>query len=307
MDTATKTNGVLCPICSFWICLKEPASFFSHIKWTHSLSTSFFVTCKFPGCDQQYHKYESFRRHWNKAHGSSLPNKQSNVNDKGNFSCEFKLNVYILPYLTGLTVAQKSMQSMADNGPAKNVSINNGISQQKPIEKRHLVYSNSCEKNQQSHTEEAIENFDCVPQSQLLVALEKHSASVPQSQLQDAVDKNSACVPQSQLQEPVESSSACVPQSQLQEPVERGLACGPQSQLGQSELPQKGKNPTPETVNSVWTPPMELNEREWEAGVLLMLRQKHFLPFDALMVVSTAMHDFYERRISTIQVRSFRL
>ena len=46
----------------------------------------------------------------------------------------------------------------------------------------------------------------------------------------------------------------------------------------------------------------DLTDREWEAGVLLMLRQKHNLPFDALMYVSTSMHDLNERRILTIQV-----
>ena len=51
-----------------------------------------------------------------------------------------------------------------------------------------------------------------------------------------------------------------------------------------------------------WTPSSDLNEKDWEAGILLMLRQKYFLPFDALIVVSNAIHDFYERRIVVIQV-----
>lgn len=51
-----------------------------------------------------------------------------------------------------------------------------------------------------------------------------------------------------------------------------------------------------------WTPSSDLSEKDWEAGILLMLRQKYFLPFDALIVVSNANHDFYERRIVVIQV-----
>lgn len=55
-------------------------------------------------------------------------------------------------------------------------------------------------------------------------------------------------------------------------------------------------------TSTTWTPSSDLNEKEWEAGILLVLRQKYFLPFDALMMVSSAMHDFYERRVLKIQV-----
>ncbi|KAK4017277.1 hypothetical protein OUZ56_032224 [Daphnia magna] len=55
------------------------------------------------------------------------------------------------------------------------------------------------------------------------------------------------------------------------------------------------------TNAEVKIPFADLTEREWEAGVLLLLRQKHYLPFDALMCVSASMHDFYERRLLTIQ------
>lgn len=36
-----------------------------------------------------------------------------------------------------------------------------------------------------------------------------------------------------------------------------------------------------------------LSSLEWEAGVLLMLRQKFFLPFEALFIVSKAIRDFH--------------
>lgn len=40
----------------------------------------------------------------------------------------------------------------------------------------------------------------------------------------------------------------------------------------------------------------------WEAGILLLLRQRYYLPFDALMEVSSAIHEHYEMKLAIIQV-----
>lgn len=52
--------------------------------------------------------------------------------------------------------------------------------------------------------------------------------------------------------------------------------------------------------------PAALSNLEWEAGVLLELRQKFFLPFEALLLVSTAIHNFYNQRVLIVQVFSFK-
>lgn len=54
--------------------------------------------------------------------------------------------------------------------------------------------------------------------------------------------------------------------------------------------------------SAAWAPCTALFDKEWEAGVLLLLRQKHFLSFDALMLVSDSMNELYERRVMCIQV-----
>ncbi len=57
-------------------------------------------------------------------------------------------------------------------------------------------------------------------------------------------------------------------------------------------------NPIPETVfNQV-----AMVNAEWQAAFLLKLRQKYFLPFDALLCVSDLMNEYSERRIQEIQV-----
>lgn len=40
----------------------------------------------------------------------------------------------------------------------------------------------------------------------------------------------------------------------------------------------------------------------WEAGILLVLRQKFYLPFEALLFVSDAIHDNYQKSVTTIHV-----
>lgn len=40
----------------------------------------------------------------------------------------------------------------------------------------------------------------------------------------------------------------------------------------------------------------------WEAGILLVLRQKFYLPFEALLFVSDAIHDNYQNSVTTIHV-----
>lgn len=44
------------------------------------------------------------------------------------------------------------------------------------------------------------------------------------------------------------------------------------------------------------------NDLEWEAGILLRLRHQFFLPYEALILVSDAIHDNYNRSVLTIQV-----
>lgn len=40
----------------------------------------------------------------------------------------------------------------------------------------------------------------------------------------------------------------------------------------------------------------------WESGVMLLLRPKHFLTYDALIEVSTAIHEYYEMQLSEVKV-----
>lgn len=44
------------------------------------------------------------------------------------------------------------------------------------------------------------------------------------------------------------------------------------------------------------------NDLEWETGILLRLRHQFFLPYEALILVSDAIHDNYNRSVLTIQV-----
>ncbi|XP_032798501.2 uncharacterized protein LOC116935270 [Daphnia magna] len=39
----------------------------------------------------------------------------------------------------------------------------------------------------------------------------------------------------------------------------------------------------------------------WEAGILLLLRQRYFLPFDALQEVSVAIHEYYEMKLEKLK------
>ncbi len=51
--------------------------------------------------------------------------------------------------------------------------------------------------------------------------------------------------------------------------------------------------------------PISLNpvsHLEWEAGILLVLRNKFYLPFEALLYVSDAIHDSYHAGVQTIHV-----
>jgi hypothetical protein len=51
--------------------------------------------------------------------------------------------------------------------------------------------------------------------------------------------------------------------------------------------------------------PISLNpvsHLEWEAGILLVLRNKFYLPFEALLYVSDAIHDSYQASVQTIHV-----
>ena len=43
----------------------------------------------------------------------------------------------------------------------------------------------------------------------------------------------------------------------------------------------------------------------WEAGILLLLRQRYYLPFDALLQISSAIHEHYEMKLALIQVVIF--
>lgn len=43
------------------------------------------------------------------------------------------------------------------------------------------------------------------------------------------------------------------------------------------------------------------NDLEWEAGILLRHRHQFFLPYEALILVSDAIHDNYNRSVLTIQ------
>lgn len=44
------------------------------------------------------------------------------------------------------------------------------------------------------------------------------------------------------------------------------------------------------------------SEFEWEAGLLLMLRQRYFLTYEALLFVSQSIHEHYSRNMAIVQV-----
>ncbi len=86
-------ESVTCSVCSINILKDNPTNFFTHVKFSHSLSKNFFITCKFQNCGSQYRKFDSFKRHWNKRHGSYV--KHQNV-PNGNYSfSSFKLSSVI--------------------------------------------------------------------------------------------------------------------------------------------------------------------------------------------------------------------
>ncbi|XP_046443424.1 uncharacterized protein LOC124193574 [Daphnia pulex] len=43
------------------------------------------------------------------------------------------------------------------------------------------------------------------------------------------------------------------------------------------------------------------SEFEWEAGLLLMLRQRYFLTYEALLFVSQSIHEHYSRNMAIVQ------
>lgn len=44
------------------------------------------------------------------------------------------------------------------------------------------------------------------------------------------------------------------------------------------------------------------DDASWESGLLLTLRERHFLTYEALMFVSSAMHEHSERHANDIKV-----
>ncbi len=58
-----------------------------------------------------------------------------------------------------------------------------------------------------------------------------------------------------------------------------------------------------EIESLLFTPGATYGEFEWEAGLLLVLRQRYYLTYDALLFVSESIHEHYERNMTIVQVK----
>lgn len=75
-----------CSMCTIVIAVSDhPTSFYAHVKLYHKTARNFHIICKHPGCQNHYHNFISFKRHWNKKHGSTVtqitPNIVNEVNN----------------------------------------------------------------------------------------------------------------------------------------------------------------------------------------------------------------------------------
>ena len=65
------------------------------------------------------------------------------------------------------------------------------------------------------------------------------------------------------------------------------------------ELDASGTEPAKCNIEEPTTSDSQL---VWEAGILLVLRQQFYLPFEALLFVSDAIHENYQKSVATIHV-----
>jgi hypothetical protein len=57
-----------------------------------------------------------------------------------------------------------------------------------------------------------------------------------------------------------------------------------------------------EIESLLFTPGAAFSEFEWEAGLLLILRQRYFLTYESLLFVSQSIHEHYSRNMAIVQV-----
>jgi hypothetical protein len=87
----------------------------------------------------------------------------------------------------------------------------------------------------------------------------------------------------------------------LDESTEDG--CGDHQQHQQGFGPHGPIPPHREIESLLFTPGATCGEFEWEAGLLLVLRQRYYLTYDALLFVSESIHEHYERNMASVQVK----
>lgn len=75
----------------------HPTSFYAHVKLYHKTARNFHIICKHPGCQNHYHNFISFKRHWNKKHGSTVTQITPNIVNEG------KLLILFFSYVTVIT------------------------------------------------------------------------------------------------------------------------------------------------------------------------------------------------------------
>ncbi len=68
-----------CDMCEFRV---ANSLYFAHVKTEHSLTSSFYAKCPFPGCAKICRFYSSFKRHWYKCKKNNLQNNQSHDNPR---------------------------------------------------------------------------------------------------------------------------------------------------------------------------------------------------------------------------------
>ncbi len=56
-----------------------------------------------------------------------------------------------------------------------------------------------------------------------------------------------------------------------------------------------------EDVSAIWNP-TSVTDVEWEVAALLRLRQKFYLPFEALLCVSDAIHQHHDKKLQQVKV-----
>jgi hypothetical protein len=241
-------------MCPVLISIENPTTFFDHVRFNHRNSGKFYVVCKYPNCHDEYNLYISFKRHWYKNHGRralvTVPNHPLVNHDRGNMF-NFRILKSLIMILYNCSGGQLLLEAVHENIQIEYLYRDNNIPdvQHNP---HHLIENNLLSVNDNG-------NF-----------LKWKNCIIPQS-------NNHTIVIFHTIDEILETCDETI------EPV------GDEHKDSTSEnsiIVQHNPHREIQSVTNAAADDGEFGNLEcWEAGILLLLRQRYFLPFDALQEV----------------------